>query len=549
MTYKPANPNGQATMANSEPVVIASDQSVIPVKGTQISLPSDTDEYVSVRPLPQTKTFYGFEAEISNDVQSDLELLKTGTGMTVNQTGGSLLLTSGTTTGTETVIRSVDSWSDAITLRYSLNMGKTSGTDTIIELVDIIGDGLNYVINSSTSLTVTIPSNPFTAENVGQLMTVGMFSGTGTFSTGLYAVASVIGNNVTFTVSGFAVGTGTCSIWGWNAQSVNYVGSQAPTSAAFYTIKNGRGTAEILTVQSTSGTVAGYILNVEDGVATFADQSINPSTTTLQTTIRAQFVEHVPDPSTNLYLQIRVNNGLAAPALSVSSAFKYVTIENYRPQQVSLTSVRLQSFNAAIPVSVQGLVPGVTATSLGKAEDTVHVSGDTGVMMLAVSAATATSFGASGDYTPISVDTFGRVRVTGSVGSNTAVANDVIVVGGRANSSIPTAVSPGTAVFAFMDLAGRQVVTQRADTATVTSVSASITSVQLLGTSTTRQGATIYNDSTSIMYLKLGTTASTTSFTVKMQPEDYYEVPFGYAQRIDGIWAAATGSARITEII
>jgi hypothetical protein len=33
MSYKPSNPNGQATSANSEPVVIASDQSAIPVTG------------------------------------------------------------------------------------------------------------------------------------------------------------------------------------------------------------------------------------------------------------------------------------------------------------------------------------------------------------------------------------------------------------------------------------------------------------------------------------------------------------------------------------
>lgn len=34
MAYKKSNPNGQATMANSEPVVIASDQSAVPVSGT-----------------------------------------------------------------------------------------------------------------------------------------------------------------------------------------------------------------------------------------------------------------------------------------------------------------------------------------------------------------------------------------------------------------------------------------------------------------------------------------------------------------------------------
>jgi hypothetical protein len=34
MAYSPKNANGQATMANSEPVVIASDQSAVPVSGT-----------------------------------------------------------------------------------------------------------------------------------------------------------------------------------------------------------------------------------------------------------------------------------------------------------------------------------------------------------------------------------------------------------------------------------------------------------------------------------------------------------------------------------
>mgnify|MGYP007080340438 CR=1 FL=1 len=34
MAYKKSNANGQATMANSEPIVIASDQSAVPVSGT-----------------------------------------------------------------------------------------------------------------------------------------------------------------------------------------------------------------------------------------------------------------------------------------------------------------------------------------------------------------------------------------------------------------------------------------------------------------------------------------------------------------------------------
>lgn len=40
MAYSPKNPNGQATMANSEPVVLASDQSAVPVSAASLPLPS-----------------------------------------------------------------------------------------------------------------------------------------------------------------------------------------------------------------------------------------------------------------------------------------------------------------------------------------------------------------------------------------------------------------------------------------------------------------------------------------------------------------------------
>ena len=51
-----------------------------------------------------------------------------------------------------------------------------------------------------------------------------------------------------------------------------------------------------------------------------------------------------------------------------------------------------------------------------------------------------------------------------------------------------------------------------------------------------------------ILYVKFGTTASATSYTVKMVADAYYEVPFGYTGRIDGIWASANGNARVTEM-
>ena len=86
-----------------------------------------------------------------------------------------------------------------------------------------------------------------------------------------------------------------------------------------------------------------------------------------------------------------------------------------------------------------------------------------------------------------------------------------------------------------------------AATGTVTSVASNAASVQLLAANTSRLGVSVYNNSTQILYLKCGTTASATDFTVEMAPEEYWEAPYGYTGRIDGIWASANGAALVTE--
>jgi hypothetical protein len=90
--------------------------------------------------------------------------------------------------------------------------------------------------------------------------------------------------------------------------------------------------------------------------------------------------------------------------------------------------------------------------------------------------------------------------------------------------------------------------TARAATTAVTSVASSASNVTLLASNTSRVGAAVFNDSTALLFVKLGATASATSFTVKLYQDGYFEVPFGYTGIIDGIWASATGSARVTEV-
>jgi hypothetical protein len=88
-----------------------------------------------------------------------------------------------------------------------------------------------------------------------------------------------------------------------------------------------------------------------------------------------------------------------------------------------------------------------------------------------------------------------------------------------------------------------------AGTGTQSSVSGAASDTTILAANTSRRGATVYNDSTAILYILLANaTSSATVFTVKVAAGGYYEAPYGYTGIIKGIWASATGSARVTEL-
>lgn len=90
---------------------------------------------------------------------------------------------------------------------------------------------------------------------------------------------------------------------------------------------------------------------------------------------------------------------------------------------------------------------------------------------------------------------------------------------------------------------------QTLNTAIVTSVAASSSSVTLLSVNTNRQQAIFCNDSNSVAFLKFGITASNSSFTYRMVPNSMLELPRPvYVGRIDCIWTIPNGAMRITEV-
>jgi hypothetical protein len=124
-------------------------------------------------------------------------------------------------------------------------------------------------------------------------------------------------------------------------------------------------------------------------------------------------------------------------------------------------------------------------------------------------------------------------------GTNTAAVKAASTAAVAADPALVVAISPNNPI-----------TTSPASSATssVTSVASSATNVTLLASNANRRGATVFNDSNKTLYLKLGATASTTSYTAQLGVSDYYEVPFAYTGIIDGLWSSVNGSARITEL-
>ena len=100
------------------------------------------------------------------------------------------------------------------------------------------------------------------------------------------------------------------------------------------------------------------------------------------------------------------------------------------------------------------------------------------------------------------------------------------------------------------DAAAAYVLTAPATDATRTAVASAESDTHLVAATSVRRGLTVFNDSSAILYLCLGTaTASTTDYTVQVPAGGYYEAPDRFTGEVRGIWASADGFAYITELV
>ena len=277
-----------------------------------------------------------------------------GAGQAVSQSAGNGLMTSGTTANAETIQRAKRMFNAPLTMRFGATLSQRIANNTFaVELVDVVGDGLAYNIVSTTVVDVTFTKkHKFTSANIGQFMYMGAISGAAGLP-GRYAIASVPSEYVIrFTVASWpASGTGTLSLYGWNHHHVVYDGTTV-TNAKFDSQRNGWNSGDTtLTINTTASPGHIVVVNIDDGCVAVGDQ-LAASATTQQTTMRGSRSLNIPDNELPLALQIRMTNGTVAPASTTTFTLSFVQLEDYLPEQVSITAARFSSSNASLPVTI-----------------------------------------------------------------------------------------------------------------------------------------------------------------------------------------------------
>ena len=339
---------------------------VLPAGGgglTDTELRATPVEVINTSPAFMRVGFAEVGSGIVGKAAEDFTLLQTGSGMTVNQSSGNLVITTGTTANSETVIRSIDTFSGSLLARLKVILSQRIANQTFrFELADLIGEALSYTINSATSVTVTFPTtNPFTAANVGQSVRLSRITGAAGIP-GRYAIASVSGLTVNFTVAAWpASGSGTLTLYGWNYIQLEYSGTTA-TNASFDSQRRGWNSGNTTATINTTAS-PGHVgqINFDVLTAGFSD-AVVASNTGYQWTNRASRIENVPDPETVLYLFIVVQNGSTAPASTTTLTTGFIQIEDQGRQKIRVASSDPVGSHA-LPVQVLGGALGTQPVS------------------------------------------------------------------------------------------------------------------------------------------------------------------------------------------
>lgn len=534
----------RVTLATDGPAVtnIAAIAANTPAVATAI--PLDNAPAQPVRQVPADMWRCSFAGSGAGLITTDLTLLATGSGQAVSQLNGSLVITTGTTANSETLIRSNRTFTSAMIARTRVQLSQRIVNQSFgIWLADLVGSGLAYTTNGDGSqITVTIPSNPFTSANIGQSMNLGAISGTG--APGRYAITAVSGNNVTFSAIFSATWTrstttATVTLTGGGGQEIiiGQTGTVTNTSDASaivngavtvvggtgttftFTCLNAGATSGTLTYQNTaqtfaasaSGTLTLWGWNAIRAIARDTSATIVSfdtqrngwgfidSNSTVNTTATGPVLQFQSDNST-----VDLSDSAVASNTSYQFTSRATRIENIPDDNVPLYLFISSRNLTSVPASTTMLTVGFTGVEVvGNLK--VHLAGAT-----QNGAARALPVQLQGGITAVTTASTG-IATMGNAAAGSTAGNNPVQIGVVAATAIQTARTAGQMAAVAGDKIGRIVganeqirdLTQMAPMVTLTST-----------TETTIVAATtaIFNDLRAVIITNTSATAVRVDF-------------------------------------
>lgn len=253
--------------------------------------------------------------------------------------------------------------------------------------------------------------------------------------------------------------------------------------------------------------------------------------------------------------------GASTSALQTAGNATLVTISSQLPttlgQKTSANSLAVVLASDQSTITITG--------NIGVAQGST-TAGELGPLSQGAVTSSAPSY-TTAQTSPLSLTTVGNLRVDGSSVTQPISAAALPLPAGAAtsalqttgNTSLSSIVSqlPATlgqktsanslAVVISSDQSPISVTSSLSTTGTITSVNNALTSGVLLASNASRRGFILYNDSLAIVFIAFSATASTTAFSVKIQPGAEYEPGIDYTGVISSIASAAVGAMRVTE--
>lgn len=321
-----------------------------------------------------------------------------------------------------------------------------------------------------------------------------------------------------------------------NTRGLLTQGSDGTNSHFFSVDSSGR---QVIVGIGTAGTSVGGILSVQ-GVAGGVAIPVSGTFTSASASTTATAV---PGSAT-----------LSGASVSTTVLSGLTSGDMYALSMTTAGLLRVDGSNVIQPVS--GTITANAGTGTFTISGTVAAT-QSGTWTNTVSQATAASLNATviGTTAAGAGASAGLITIQGNASGTAVPVSGIITANaGTGNFNVLGTGSAGTAatgVITVQGIAGGvslPVSLSKSSTGTLTSVAGAIGSTSLLASNANRISATFFNDSTSIAYIALNAVASTTSFTIKLLPSSYWELPIDYTGAISGIWASATGSMRISEL-